>query len=66
MIIIWDVREKKPINAILAHSSEIFDLDVSSDGKQIVTTSADSFTRIWSLFSFKCIKNLLYDSKIPW
>jgi WD40 repeat protein len=42
-VLVWDVRTSKPINAILAHSSEITSLDFSHDSTFIVSASTDGF-----------------------
>jgi WD domain, G-beta repeat. len=42
-ILVWDVRTSKPINAILAHSSEITSLDFSHDDTLIISGSTDGF-----------------------
>ncbi len=42
-ILVWDVRTAKPINAILAHSSEIIALDWSYDSSTIVSGSTDGY-----------------------
>lgn len=56
-ILVWDVRTAKPINAILAHSSEIIALDWSYDSSTIVSGSTDGYWYFgWGLCNF--LKNL--------
>lgn len=42
-ILVWDVRVAKPINVILAHSSEITHLDYSYDGSLILSSGIDGY-----------------------
>ncbi len=55
-IFIWDFREKKPSNIILAHSKDIIGLEYSLFSEYLLSVSKDGFTRTWSTFSGKIFK----------
>lgn len=61
LILSWDVRSEKPVMATMAHALEITSLQFSDDSLNILSTAADGFTRVWSLYNGLCKKTLCYD-----
>jgi WD40 repeat protein len=56
---IYDTRTWKPRGAPLFVSSPIFTADISPDGRQLATTSADGEARLWDLASGRSIGGAL-------
>jgi WD40 repeat protein len=48
----------------IGHTNSIYDLDISPDGKKIISASADNSAKIWDLVSGKMLANLKIHSKI--
>jgi WD40 repeat protein len=46
---LWDAQTGKEIKRFQGHTDEVLSLDISSDGKWLVTGSADKTARTWSL-----------------
>ncbi|KRX02271.1 WD40-repeat-containing domain [Pseudocohnilembus persalinus] len=61
-IMLWDQRIAKPVNCILAHAKEITSLQFSDDSTNILSTSYDGFTRIWSTYTGLCQKTICVDN----
>ena len=47
IIILWDVRDSKPFNAILAHSLTINSLDFSTNREYLISAGGDGY---WYFF----------------
>ncbi len=46
-VFVWDVQAGKPLTEPLKHGSAVLSAQFSSDGRWIVTASADGTTRVW-------------------
>ena len=57
----WDVRQNKIIQRILAHPEPITGLDVSFDSTLIATSAYDGYVRLWDLHKATCIKTMVAD-----
>lgn len=50
---IWDFPRMTPLFDVIAHTSELDDLDFSPDSKQILSIAKDGFAKVWSAASGK-------------
>jgi len=60
-LFLWDVRQNKMIQKILAHPEPITGLDVSFDQTLIATSAYDGYVRLWDLHKATCIKTMVAD-----
>ncbi|ETO16699.1 WD repeat-containing protein [Reticulomyxa filosa] len=56
---LWDVESGQELMKLKGHEGWIFDVNFSSDGKHIVSGSADNTIRIWDVNNGKEIKQLI-------
>ncbi|MBF0541378.1 MAG: caspase family protein [Nitrospirae bacterium] len=68
---IYDIETGKIINVLKSHKSSIYDLSVSSDGRYLVSGSADKMVKVWDIqnnfsevFSFDGHTDHLYAVRI--
>ena len=61
-LMIWDIRQNKVIQKLLAHPEPITGLDVSFDSTMIVTAAYDGYVRLWDLHRATCIKTMVAES----
>ena len=57
-ILMWDARTEKPINCSMAHANKITSLRFSEDSTNLLSTGADGFTKIWSIYTGICKSTL--------
>jgi len=55
---VFSARDGKVLNSWRAHEDTIFDMDLSHDGKQLVTASGDKLIKVWDLEAKKEIARL--------
>ena len=55
-IIFWDLRDSKPFQAILAHSSIINSLDFSHDNNYLMSAAGDGYWFVKLLIKFNFVK----------
>lgn len=60
-LFLWDVRQNKMIQRILAHPEPITGLDVSFDSTLIATSAYDGYVRLWDMHKATCIKTMMPD-----
>eukprot|EP00742_Colponemidia_sp_Colp-10_P004434 GILJ01004734.1.p1 GENE.GILJ01004734.1~~GILJ01004734.1.p1 ORF type:complete len:824 (+),score=148.01 GILJ01004734.1:503-2974(+) len=46
---IWNIKERKLIHSLTGHTEEVFAVDFSSNGKYVISGSADATARLWDL-----------------
>ncbi|MCX8029300.1 MAG: hypothetical protein N2712_04810 [Brevinematales bacterium] len=51
-------RRKTPLNWIQAHSSYVYYIDISPDGKLMVSSGADRFIKLWDISNLPQIKEI--------
>ena len=54
--IIWDVGSGKSLQTIDDHKGEIYDLEFSLTGDKLITGSADSTARLYSVNTSACLQ----------
>nr|WP_277879921.1 hypothetical protein [Leptolyngbya sp. FACHB-36] len=54
----WDVVNGQCLQILQGHSSLIFSVAFSADGKNLVSSSMDETIKIWDLQTYKCIGTL--------
>ena len=57
-LFIWDIRQNKVIQKLLAHPEPITALDISFDSTMIVTAAYDGYVRLWDTHKASCIKTI--------
>lgn len=65
LLILYDVRQKKPAFKIMAHSEPITSVSFSDDSTNFCSTSYDAFCRIWEIFKGHCLKSLMLEKGPP-
>ena len=55
---VFSIREGRLMDSWRAHEDTIFDMDFSSDGKQLVTAGGDKLIKVWQLASKKELARL--------
>ncbi|KAL4233353.1 hypothetical protein ACF0H5_008035 [Mactra antiquata] len=53
---VWDISRCLQINTLLGHTAAIFAVDMSEDGKLVITGSADKSVKIWNIETGKCLR----------
>ena len=59
---VWDVRQNKVIQKLLAHPEPITSLDISFDSTMIMTAAYDGYVRLWDMHRATCIKTMVAES----
>lgn len=44
---VWDVKKNKAIQTIQANTNRVYSIDVTADGKTLISTSGDKSIKIW-------------------
>ncbi|MBP1702568.1 MAG: putative Calcium/calmodulin-dependent protein kinase [Chloroflexi bacterium] len=65
IIRIWDASTGKKVHELAGHAGRIFGGTFSSDGKFLLTSSADGTVKIWDVASAKELKTLSNFSGLP-
>ena len=61
LLMLWDVRQNKVIQKLLAHPEPLTGLDISFDSTMIVTAAYDGYVRLWDMHRATCIKTMVAD-----
>lgn len=61
-LFLWDIRQNKVIQKLLAHPEPITALDISFDSTMIVTAAYDGYVRLWDTHKASCIKTIVSDT----
>ena len=62
---LYDIRTRNIIVKMIAHSEPITSVVFSEDSSVFITTSYDSFCRIWDVFRFSCLKTYVLENSPP-
>ncbi len=55
---VWDLDSAKCIETLIGHEYAIDCLEITHDGKFLVSASMDKTIKVWDLYSHKCIKTI--------
>jgi WD40 repeat protein len=58
---LWDIRSAQYIHKIEDHAEEIYGVDISQNGRLILTAGKDGFVRLWETRNGLCLKTLKID-----
>lgn len=61
-LFLWDIRQNKVIQKLLAHPEPITALDISFDSTMIVTAAYDGYVRLWDTHKATCIKTIVSET----
>ena len=61
-LFIWDIRQNKVIQKIIAHPEPITALDISFDSSMIMTAAYDGYIRLWDTHKAVCIKTIVSET----
>ena len=61
-LFLWDIRQNKVIQKLLAHPEPISALDISHDSSMIVTAAYDGYVRLWDTHKATCIKTIVSET----
>jgi len=59
---IWDIRQNKVIQKLIAHPEPITALDMSFDSTMIMTAAYDGYVRLWDFHRSACIKTIVAET----
>ncbi len=59
---IWDFRETRPTTLLSAHEAAVNSVEFSSDGRRLISASADATARIWDVVTGENLKMLSGDA----
>lgn len=62
---LYDIRSRNLIAKMIAHSEPITSVVFSEDSSIFISTSYDSFCRIWDVFKFSCLKTHVLENSPP-
>ena len=58
----WDIRQNKVIQKLLAHPEPITALDISFDSTMVMTAAYDGYERLWDFHRNACIKTIVSET----
>ena len=61
-LFMWDIRQSKVIQKLLAHPEPITALDMSFDSTMFVTAAYDGYVRLWDTHKATCIKTIVSET----
>jgi len=64
-IILWEIDTGQILRQFEGHNDLVFDLDISSNGKYLASTSLDQTAIIWDMQSGEIIKRLEFEESVP-
>ncbi|KAF1816218.1 WD40 repeat-like protein [Eremomyces bilateralis CBS 781.70] len=60
-VFLWDVRGRRIMKSLPAHSDPVYGVDVARDGTLICSCSSDGLIRIWDTATGQCLRTLVHE-----
>jgi len=57
-LILWNLEAGQQIYQLTGHTGEIYNLALSSDGRQALSASSDKMLLLWDLETKRCVQTL--------
>jgi WD40 repeat protein/serine/threonine protein kinase len=57
-LIVWDVRESRPVRTLTGHLERLSAVSLNGDGSIVVSGSDDATLKVWNTTTGACLKNL--------
>ncbi|KAI6250032.1 WD repeat-containing protein 5 [Erysiphe necator] len=64
-VFIWDLRARKILRSLPAHSDPIASVNFIHDGTLICSCSTDGLIRVWETSSGQCLRTLVHEDNAP-
>ncbi|POS85764.1 hypothetical protein EPUL_002184 [Erysiphe pulchra] len=64
-VFIWDLRARKILRSLPAHSDPIGSVNFIHDGTLICSCSTDGLIRVWETSSGQCLRTLVHEDNAP-
>ncbi|TQS36411.1 hypothetical protein Golomagni_03141 [Golovinomyces magnicellulatus] len=64
-VFLWDLRARKILRSLPAHSDPIGSVDFIHDGTLVCSCSTDGLIRVWETSSGQCLRTLVHEDNAP-
>lgn len=64
-VFLWDIRTRRILRSLPAHSDPVGGVDFIRDGTLIVSCAGDGLIRIWDTGTGQCLRTLVHEDNAP-
>ena len=64
-VFLWDLRARKNLRSLPAHSDPVSSVDFIHDGTLVCSCSTDGLIRVWETVSGQCLRTLVHEDNAP-
>ncbi|KAF8860751.1 WD40 repeat-like protein [Acephala macrosclerotiorum] len=64
-VFLWDLRQRRLMRSLPAHSDPVGGVDFIRDGTLVCSCSTDGLTRVWDTATGQCLRTLVHEDNAP-